>query len=161
MARLVTSWKSSTQPRKQRKFRYNAPLHLKQKFMHVHLAAALRQKYGRRDIQSKREDKVKILRGQFKGKEGKVSRLSLMRGKIYVTGIENIKKDGSKLPAALVASNLQIIELNLEDKKRKQKLEISGVGKKSNKQKLEISGANKDKLEKSTKNITVEKKESK
>ena len=39
------SWKSSKQVRKQRKYRYNAPLHIKQKFVNVHLAKELRKKY--------------------------------------------------------------------------------------------------------------------
>lgn len=115
-------WKESVNPSKQRLYRYNAPLHIQQKFMHTHLSKELRQKYGVRNLQLRVGDKIKILRGQFAKKEGKVERISLKRERVIVTGIENIKKDGTKLPFPLHPSNLIIVDLNLEDKKRKNKL---------------------------------------
>jgi len=121
--KFSTAWKKSEHPGKQRKYRYNAPLHVRQKLVHVHLCAELRKKYGTRNVQVRVGDKVKILRGQFVKKEGKVERVNLKRERIYVSGAENIKKDGTKLPAQLHPSNLMIIDLNLEDKKRKQKLD--------------------------------------
>ena len=120
-----TTWKSSTQPRKQRKYRYNAPLHVQQKFMHAHLSSDLRKKYGTRNVQLRSGDKVLVLRGQYKKKEGKVTRISLKRGQVFVEGIEQIKKEGSKIPIPLKVSNLMIVSLDLQDKKRKQKLEGS------------------------------------
>ena len=117
------TWKKSTQPRKQRKYRYNAPLHIKQKTVHVHLSPDLRKKYGFRNVQIKKGDKIKVLRGKFAKKEGKVERVSLKQEKVYVTGIEVIKKEGTKLPVPLTPSNLMIIDLDLSDKKRKAKLE--------------------------------------
>ena len=123
---FVTSWKKSTQPRKQRKYRYNAPLHVKQKMVHVHLSTELRKKYSFRNVQLKAGDKIKVLRGKFAKKEGKVDKISLKNEKVYVAGIETIKKEGTKLPIALNATNLMIIELDLSDKKRKQKLESKG-----------------------------------
>tara|TARA_Y100000310_G_scaffold278642_1_gene297205 strand:+ start:22118 stop:22558 length:441 start_codon:yes stop_codon:yes gene_type:complete len=130
MSNFTTTWKRSTQPRKQRKYRYNAPLHVKQKFMHVHLAKDLRTKHGFRNIQVKTGDKVKIMRGSHKGKEGKVEKVSLKKEKIYITGIENVRKEGSKTLIAFTPSNLQITTLNLEDKKRKAKLESKKIIKK-------------------------------
>ena len=54
-----TTWNASKQPRKQRKYRYNAPLHTKQKFLQVHLSPELRKKYSLRNILVKKGDKVK------------------------------------------------------------------------------------------------------
>jgi large subunit ribosomal protein L24 len=118
-----TSWKGSTQVRKQRKYRHNAPLHLKQKMNHVHLNAELRKKYGTRNILVKKGDKIKVLRGQFAKREGKVDRVNLKDDKVFVNGIEAIKKDGTKQLLPLSPSNLMITELELSDKKRKLKLE--------------------------------------
>lgn len=118
-----TSWKKSVQPRKQRKYRYNAPLHTKQKSFHVHLSTELQKKYGTRNIQVKSGDKVKIMRGKFAKKEGKVDGVNLKREKLFVSGLETIKKDGLKIPISLNPSNVMIVELDLTDKKRKQKLE--------------------------------------
>ena len=70
--KFVNTWNSSTQPRKQRKFRVNAPLHTLQKFLGAHLTKDLRTKHHTRSMHVITGDKVKILRGQHKGKEGKV-----------------------------------------------------------------------------------------
>lgn len=118
-----TSWKGSGRPGKQRKFIFEAPLHLQSRKFHVHLSPELRKKYGFRHLQLRREDKVKVLRGKFAKKEGKVERVDLKREKVYLTGIEMIKKDGTKRPFPLLPSHLMIIELSLSDKKRRRKLE--------------------------------------
>ena len=68
-------------------------------------------------------DKVKILRGNFKGKTGVVERILSKKEKVYLNGIEVIKKDGTKQLVPLNASNLLITQLNMDDKKRKLKLE--------------------------------------
>jgi large subunit ribosomal protein L24 len=112
------SWKKSKQPRKQRKYRYNAPLHIKQKFMHAHLSKELRKKYAVRSIGLRKGDKVKIMRGQFKGKITSVEKVLIKKEKVYLAGIENIKRDGTKAPYPIHPSNLLITELNINDKKR-------------------------------------------
>ncbi|MEA3378721.1 MAG: 50S ribosomal protein L24 [Nanoarchaeota archaeon] len=114
------SWNRSVQPRKQRKYGYNAPLHLFRKMnLKSPLSKELKEKYGKRNIIIRTGDKVKISRGQFKGKKGKVNKVISKDGKVYVEGIENIKMDGTKTFYPLKASKLMIIELNTEDKKRK------------------------------------------
>ena len=112
------SWKSSKQPRKQRKYRRNAPLHIKQKFMRSHLSKELRKKHGKRSFGLKKGDRVKIARGQFKKKEGKVESIDLKRERVYISGIEISKKDGTKATFPIHPSNLIITELSLDDKMR-------------------------------------------
>jgi len=123
--KFSTSWNSSKQPRKQRKYRYNAPLHIKGKFLAVHLSPELRTKYNKRSLRVKKGDKVKILRGTFKGKEEKVERVNVKREKVYLEKINIVRVDGNSNPIPFVASNLMIIELDLSDKLRKKKLELS------------------------------------
>ena len=117
------SWKSSKQPRKQRKYRSNAPLHIKNKFMAAHLSKELREKNGKRSITLRKGDKTKVMRGNFKGKIGIIEKVSSKLEKVYLTGIEIIKKDGTKKLVPLNPSNLMITQLNSEDKKRKIKQE--------------------------------------
>ncbi|MEM4259678.1 MAG: 50S ribosomal protein L24 [Candidatus Woesearchaeota archaeon] len=117
-------WKSSIQPRKQRKYRYNAPIHIKGKFMNSHLSRELRKKYNRRSIRVVNGDKVKILRGQFKGIEGKVERVDTKHTKIYIGKAELSKKDGSKAFYPIDPSNVIITELNLNDKKRINRIQL-------------------------------------
>jgi large subunit ribosomal protein L24 len=116
--KFSTSWKSSKQPRKQKKYRFNAPLHLKQKFVSVHLSKELKKKHNTRSLGLKKGDKVTVLRGQFKKHKGSVERIDLKKCKIYLSGIEVTKKDGNKTTYGIEPSNLIITELNLNDKQR-------------------------------------------
>jgi large subunit ribosomal protein L24 len=115
-------WKSSKQPRKQRKYLANAPLHIKKKLMGVNLSKELRKKYHKRSLPLRKKDTVKILRGKFKGKKGKIIRIILKAQKVEMEGIQIKKQDGSKVNIRLRPSNLQITELNVEDKKRNKAL---------------------------------------
>lgn len=112
------NWKASKQPRKQKKYSANAPLHLKRKFTGVNLSKELRKKHGKRNLPVRKGDKVKIMVGKFKKKEGKVTKVLLKTSKVIVDGIQIKKKDGSKIDLKMEPSNLMIIELNLDDKRR-------------------------------------------
>lgn len=117
------NWKSSKKPRKQRKYRFNAPPHIKRKFVSSHLSKELMQKYERRSITVDKGDKVKIVRGQFKGRIGKIEEVNIKNSKIFISGIEIQKKDGSKTRYPIHPSNVIITELNLDDKKRNMMLD--------------------------------------
>lgn len=116
-------WKSSKQPRKQRKYRAKAPLHIKAKMLGANLSKDLRIKHGRRSISVRKNDIVKIMRGKFKKKQGKVLSVETQKSRVRIEGITIKKMDGSKVEVPIQASNIQIIELNSDDKKRiKQKV---------------------------------------
>lgn len=117
-SKFSTKWKASSQPRKQRKFVANAPLHIKRKMLSVNLSKDLRKKHERRNIVVRKGDKVKVMRGKFKGKSGKVTEVITKYSRILIEGIQVKKMDGSKANVRIQPSNVQIIELNLEDKKR-------------------------------------------
>lgn len=121
-----SNWKASKRPRKQRNYAYQAPLHIKQKFVSAHLSKELRKKHGKRSIGLRKGDKVKVMVGQFKGKTGAVTIVDLKESKAAVEGIDNIRKDGTKTPYMFVPSNLMITEISLEDKQRKAMLERKG-----------------------------------
>ena len=121
---FAKSWKSSKQPRKQRKYRANAPVHIKRKFMAAHLSVELREKYNTRAVILRKGDKVKILRGGKKGTVGKIEKVDVTNEKVSISGIEITKKDGTKKPFFIKPSNILIIELNLEDKLRAKKLNL-------------------------------------
>ncbi len=118
-SKFSTSWKASKQPRKQRKYLANAPLHLRKKFVNVNLSKELRKKLGKRNIQLKKGDKIKIMRGEFKGQTGKVLEVSVKKSFVVAEGIQAKKRDGSKANVKLQPSNLQIIELSERVKKVK------------------------------------------
>ncbi len=120
--KFSTTWKKSKKPRKQRNYRENAPLHIKGKFMKAHLSENLRQKHGKRTFRIRKGDRVKIMKGQFKGKTGKVESVDIKKGRIFIEGVEIQKKDGTKVKYPIVPSKIMIMELNLDDKMRKEAL---------------------------------------
>ena len=131
---ISKSWNRSVQPRKQRKFIHNAPLHIKPKIMLIStLSKELRKKHNKRNMRLRKGDTVRIMRGQFKNKKGKVDEIETKTDKIYVEGIEHVKKYGTKAFYPLKASNLMITELNLDDKKRKKILSRKNPNVKENK----------------------------
>ena len=118
MREFSLSWRSSKNPKKQRKYRYEAPLHLRRKLMRIHLLGDLAKKHSIRNISVQKGDKIKVIKGDFKKLEGKVDRVDLKDYKIYVEGIERAKKDGTKALIPLAPANVILIELDLEDKRR-------------------------------------------
>ena len=122
MKKFSTHWKSSRKPKKQRKYSANAGLHLRIKFMSANLSKELRKKYGKRNFPLKKGDNVKIMRGKFKKKTGKISAVDRKKIKVEIEGIQMKKQDGSKANVKFNPSVLQITELNLEDRKRVESL---------------------------------------
>lgn len=148
-----TSWISSKQPRKQRKFRVNAPLHVKHKFLSANLSKPLRQKHGKRNLPVRKGDEVLVMRGTFKKKKAKVIEVDLKKLKISLEGIQRTKKDGTKVSVFFNPSSLQIQELNLEDKKRIRSTEIKKTEKKVE-TKTESKSKPKEKKNASSKNTS-------
>ncbi|MDP4039625.1 MAG: 50S ribosomal protein L24 [Candidatus Pacearchaeota archaeon] len=113
-----TSWISSSQPRKQRKYRYNAPLHIKHKFLNANLSKELRKKYGKKSLPLRKGDEVLVMRGSFAKKKGKILEVDLKKLRLTVEGINRKKSDGTKVNVYFNPSKVQIVSLNTEDTKR-------------------------------------------
>lgn len=113
------SWIASKQPRKQRKFRHEAPLHIRHKFLAAHLSPALRESYGRRSMPLRKGDEIKVMRGKNRGHKGEVDRVDLKKAKIYMDSVKIKKSDGSEVHIPFSPSNILITKLNLDDARRK------------------------------------------
>ena len=116
--KFSSAWISSRQPRKQRKFRVNAPLHLRHKFLSATLSKELRKKYGKRSVPVRKGDEVLVMRGKFAKKTAKVDSVNLTKSRLNLEGLQATKRDGTKVAFPINASNVMIKTLNLEDKKR-------------------------------------------
>lgn len=117
------AWNSSVQPRKQRKYLYNAPLHVKHKLLSASLSSDLKKEYGIRSFTLRKGDSVKVVRGQFKGTVGKITKVSLKQTFVHVDGASVTKSDGSQSLYPIHPSNVIIQKLELTDKQRAEKLE--------------------------------------
>ena len=102
----------SIQPRKQRKFRYTAPMHERKKMVAVHLGKELRARLGtaRRSAPVHKGDKVLLMRGSRKGHSGKVVEVDLSLLKVYVEGVTHRNAKGIDKPYPLDPSNLLLLE---------------------------------------------------
>lgn len=101
----------SSQPRKKRKALYNAPMHVRQKLVSAHLSKELRKEKKKRSLPVKKGDRVKVLRGSFKGRSGKVTRVSLNTCRVFVEGLLVKKQSGKEVQAPIQPSNIVITEL--------------------------------------------------
>jgi large subunit ribosomal protein L24 len=119
----------SKKARKQRKFLYQAPLHIRRKLISAHLSKELREKYKTRSIPLRRGDEVEIMRGEFKGKRGKIAKVDLKKYRIYVEGITRKRSIGTQALVPIHPSKVRVINLNLEDKRRVKILERKMKGK--------------------------------
>lgn len=116
----TTNWKASVKPSKQRKYVRNAPVHVRSTLLGSNLSKTLRQKLKTRSLRVRKGDKVKVMRGQHKGKMGTVDRVDTKRMKVFITGIEFTKKDGSKSLYPVHPSKIMIQEIEGTDKRRLQ-----------------------------------------
>lgn len=119
MKEYSAHWKGSKQPRKQRKYRARAPLHVRQRMVSSHLDKKLRAQFKKRAAQVRKGDEVLVMRGEHAGKKGVVSEVDLKKLKIFVDSIKVKKVSGQETQAPLDPSNVMITKLVIEDKMRK------------------------------------------
>ncbi|WP_296859735.1 50S ribosomal protein L24 [uncultured Methanobrevibacter sp.] len=108
----------SKQPRKQRKALYNAPAHARGKHLSATLSKDLRADLGKRSLPVKSGDKVRVLRGDFKGHEGEVLSVDYGSYKVSIEDVTLSKPDGTTSFLPVDPSNLMIIEADLKDDRR-------------------------------------------
>ena len=113
-----TSWKGSSQRRKQRKYVHNTPLHIKTAQLGAHLHKSLREKYAVRSLPIRKGDKVKVMRGSFKGTESTVEQVSRKERRVTLEKMRATRRDGSEVPVSIAVSNVQIVSLVQDDQRR-------------------------------------------
>ncbi len=108
-------------PDTERKKFYSEKIHQKKSRMHVHLSKELRKKLKgkKRSLSLRKGDRVKIMRGSHKGKEGKVASVSVVGRKVYLEGITVKNARGNEKSIPFQPSNLLLMALE-STKKRKE-----------------------------------------
>jgi large subunit ribosomal protein L24 len=112
-----------TKPTKQRKMLYQAPDHIRHKHLAAHLSPDLRTTHLAKSLPVRSGDTIRVMRGDHKGTEGKITRIDLKKYRIYVEGLTREKVDGTTIQLAVHPSKVMITRLNLDDKWRKKILE--------------------------------------
>ncbi|KAI8991515.1 translation protein SH3-like domain-containing protein [Mycotypha africana] len=115
----------SSSRRKSRKAHFTATSDVRRKIMSAPLSKELREKYGVRSIPVRKDDEVQIVRGTYKGREGKITQVYRKKWVIHVDRVVREKVNGATVPIGLSASKVVITNLKL-DKSRLAILERKG-----------------------------------
>ena len=102
---------------------YRATYTTKSKQLGSALSKDLHKKYGKRSVRVVEGDSVTIVRGEFKGVEGKVNKVSTQKSSVAIEGIKKEQTRGEKYDVYIHTSNLVVTSLNTDDKWRMAKLE--------------------------------------
>jgi large subunit ribosomal protein L24 len=102
---------------------YVAPMHLISKQLAAPLSSQLQEKYNQSSARVVEGDSVKVLRGEFKGIEGKVTNVSTKKRGVAIEGIKREKLKGGNVDIYIHPSNVMITALNMQDKWRQSRLE--------------------------------------
>jgi large subunit ribosomal protein L24 len=134
----------SSKPKKQRKQHYTMQLHKRQKAFAAHLSKELRKELGRRSLEIRKDDKVKVMRGKHTGKTGKVVDVRRKKIQVFIEKITVKKTDGREVGIPFRPSNLLLIEVARDDKERvkgksmaKENKETAKSGKEASKKEAE------------------------
>jgi len=105
-----------------RKAHFAAPSSERRKIMSAPLSKELRGKHNTRSLPLRKDDEVLIVRGKYKGREGKVTQVYRKKWIIHVDRVHRDKANGSTSSIGLHPSNVVITTIKL-DKDRKAILE--------------------------------------
>jgi len=114
-------------PSKQRKRLHQSPLHRRGKHLSASLSSDLKSQFKTNAVTVRRGDTVRILRGDRKGLEGKITRVNTKNYRIFIEGITRDKADGTTTLIPIHPSKVMVTSLNLDDKWRRKILERKGA----------------------------------
>lgn len=109
---------SSKAPRKQRRRIMNAPIHERKNLLKARLDEFLTEEYGLRSLVIKKGDLVRIMRGQFRDTESKVTLVSYKKGVVYLDNTTITKADGKEAAVPVHPSNLMLVKLEMDDERK-------------------------------------------
>lgn len=99
------------------------PKHKRDKMVGAMLEDSLRKQYGRKNVRVIKGDSVRVMRGEYKGVEGKVERVNTEYATFHIEGIQREKIRGGQVKVPIHSSNVMVIGLNLDDDHRSSKLQ--------------------------------------
>ena len=99
------------------------PKHQRDKMVVAVLEDSLREQYKRKNIRVVKGDSVRVMRGEYKGVEGKVEKVNTEHATFHIEGIQREKIRGGQVKVPIPSSNVMVISLNLDDNYRSRKLQ--------------------------------------
>jgi large subunit ribosomal protein L26e len=124
--------------RKLRRAHFQAPSHVRRVIMSSRLSKELRAKHSVKSIPVRKDDEVRVLRGKFKGKEGKVTQVYRLKWVIQVDKVSVEKGNGSSVPVGIHPSNVEITKLKINNGRKAILERKSREGKTVKKEKVQM-----------------------
>ncbi len=100
--------------------------HQRDKMLGASLADELREQHKKKTLRVVKGDSIMVVRGEYKGRGGKVEDVDTERGTLHIEGMQREKIRGGQVKVPIHASNVKITSLNLEDKYRSNRLQGGG-----------------------------------
>jgi len=119
----------STKPSKQRAALYNTHANRRRRILSASLSTELKTSQGRNSYPVRKGDTVKILRGDFAGIEGKITKIDTKRQRLFVEGVSREKVAGTSSNVSVHSSKVMITKLNLDDKWRADSIRVVAAAK--------------------------------
>ena len=102
---------------------YRATHVTKSKQISSPLSKELQKKFSKKSVRVVEGDSIKIVRGEFKGVDGKVAKISVQNSSLAIEGVKKEKTKGEKFDVYVHSSNVIVTSLSSDDKWRISKLE--------------------------------------
>lgn len=94
------------------------PKHRRDAMVSSPLVDLLREQFKFKTVRVVKGDSVRVVRGEYKGVEGKVERVDTKRGTLNIEGVQREKIRGGQVKVAIHASKVLVTNLKLDDKYR-------------------------------------------
>ncbi|KAF9113630.1 60S ribosomal protein L26B [Mortierella sp. AM989] len=108
----------SSSRRKSRKAHFSAPSDLRRKIMSASLSKELREKHSTRSIPIRKDDEVMVVRGSFKGREGKVVQVYRRKWVIHIERVNREKANGASVAVGIHPSKVVVTKLHLDNDRK-------------------------------------------
>jgi len=82
------------------------------------LSKELRTKHNARSLPIRKDDEVRIVRGKYKGREGKVTQVYRKKWVVHVERVQRDKSNGATAPIGVHPSNVVITTIKLDKDRR-------------------------------------------
>lgn len=103
----------SSSRRKSRKAHFTAPSHLRRKIMSAGLSKELRKKHGVRSLPVRKDDEVRVVRGTYKDREGKIIAAYRRKWVIHIEKVTREKANGQTIQVGIHPSKVVITKVKM------------------------------------------------
>jgi large subunit ribosomal protein L24 len=93
-------------------------MHERKNLLKCRLDEFLQEEHGLRSLVIKKGDLVRIMRGQFRDTESKVTSVSYKKGVVYLDNTTITKADGKETAVPIHPSNLMLVKLEMDEERQ-------------------------------------------